>query len=114
MTIKDIIRPFFDEERGDDPWIIDCETASGCPVWNELEKAGVIDVHIIPGTKALVTEKGTKAAAKVLCRDRALEDGCTFDDLWEDGDNAFVLLVRDVLEAAEITIVEGKQSCEEC
>lgn len=103
MTIRDIIRPFFNKERGDDPWIIDCETSSGCPVWTELEKAGVIDVHIIPGAKALVTEKGLEDAAKVFGE---AFFGCGWDRLREEHKKVSRNVAREALKEAGIVCVD--------
>ena len=49
-TVRNVVSRFFNKERGDDPWIIDCETAPECPVYSELKNANILDARIIRGT----------------------------------------------------------------
>lgn len=47
-TIARVAARFFSKER-DESYIIECETSSGCPLMNELDKASLLDARIIRG-----------------------------------------------------------------
>ena len=74
--------------------------------WTIAKSMGILEFHIVPDSKVLITKEGLEAAAEMICRIECEQTGNLLAEEFQAYHEHYVGAARRIIESLNITVVD--------